>query len=286
MTYPSPSTSDPFYLGEFFGSGGPWNSNTGFSDTSSKTLRNQTLNTAIRNLVLVIAGQSLREAQTPTAYVPTNASAIDNFNVYDGAVYAWADPPLGSGYQNGGIAGGGVGHLGARIADKFISGSIFDRVIVVPVAIGSSSVAQWASGGALQNRLPATMARLKARGFVAQTNVTVAIEWGQGETDNINGTTQSAYATSLSSVISNVRSAGFSGRFFVAQESWASGAASSAVAAAQAAAVNGTTVFASGNIDTLNATNRLADNIHLNDTGAAAAATLIFNAMVASGAPF
>jgi hypothetical protein len=37
--------------------------------------------------------------------------------------------------------------------------------------------------------------------------------------------------------------------------------------------------------DTLNATNRLADNTHLNDTGAAAAALLVYNAMHASGAP-
>jgi hypothetical protein len=41
-----------------------------------------------------------------------------------------------------------------------------------------------------------------------------------------------------------------------------------------------------GNIDSLNATNRIADNTHLNDTGAAAAATLVYNAMHASGAPF
>ena len=56
--------------------------------------------------------------------------------------------------------------------------------------------------------------------------------------------------------------------------------------AAQVALANGTTVFAGGDLDTLNATNRQADNTHFNDTGAAAAATLIWNAMHASGSPY
>jgi hypothetical protein len=38
-------------------------------------------------------------------------------------------------------------------------------------------------------------------------------------------------------------------------------------------------------LPTLNASDRLADDIHLNDTGIAAAAMLEFNAMNASGAP-
>jgi hypothetical protein len=39
-----------------------------------------------------------------------------------------------------------------------------------------------------------------------------------------------------------------------------------------------THMFVGGNIDSLNASNRIADNTHLNDTGAAAAATLVYNA--------
>jgi hypothetical protein len=50
--------------------------------------------------------------------------------------------------------------------------------------------------------------------------------------------------------------------------------------------VNGTTVFQSGDIDTLTAASRQGDNVHLNDAGAASAATLIYNAMHASGGVF
>jgi hypothetical protein len=60
------------------------------------------------------------------------------------------------------------------------------------------------------------------------------------------------------------------------------------ITGAQAAVVDNVTVFASGNIDSLTGTavNRQADDLHLSDAGAAAAATLIFNAMHASGAPY
>jgi hypothetical protein len=138
----------------------------------------------------------------------------------------------------------------------------------------------------LQNRLCAAYKRIVAAGFGPQTNVTVAIEWGQGETDTILGTSQSAYTVSMNQVISNVKTCGFSGRFFVATETWEAGTVSAGIQAAQAAVVDNITIFASGNIDTLNATNRLADNIHLNNTGIASAATLVYNAMHASGAPF
>jgi hypothetical protein len=42
---------------------------------------------------------------------------------------------------------------------------------------------------------------------------------------------------------------------------------------------------AGGNLDTIAASGRLSDNTHLNDAGMASAATLIFNAMHARGAP-
>jgi Carbohydrate esterase, sialic acid-specific acetylesterase len=287
----APSAPDPFALQttavfDCASEGGlTWNCNEPFTDTGGKTVRNLTINTGIRNLVLIIAGQSNREAEAPSAYSPTNASAIDNFNVQNGAIYAYSDPPLGSSYIATGAPTGGPGHLGGRIADKFISGGQFDRVIAVPVAIGGSIVAQWATGGPLANRLCGAIARLKARGIVPGTNVTFAIEWGQGESDN-GVTSQANYTSSLNNVISNVGSCGFTGRWFVAEETWIVGTTSATIQAAQAAVINNTTVFVSGNIDSLNATNRVSDNTHLNDTGIAAAATLIYNAMHASGAPF
>lgn len=52
------------------------------------------------------------------------------------------------------------------------------------------------------------------------------------------------------------------------------------------ALVNGTTVFSAGNLDTLTAASRQADNTHWNDAGAASAAKLVYNALQATGSPY
>jgi hypothetical protein len=284
------SAPDPFRLiadppSSIAGCTNVYNCNAGYNDTGGKTVRNLTINTGVKNLILIMVGQSNRQAIAPTAYTLVNASSVDNFSLYDSAVYAYADPPIGSSASTGG--GAGPGHLGGRVADKFITAGTFSRVIVVPLAIGGSSAADWATGG-LSNRICVAMRRLQARfgSALSDPNVTMAIEWGVGETDGSIGTSQAAYTSSVNTVLSNATACGFSGRMFVALETWLSGSTSATIRAAQAAVVNGTTILQSGDIDTINATGRQADNTHLNDTGAPTAATLIYNALHASGSPF
>src|SRR5258708_4046779 len=91
------SVDDPYLLNEYGQYFSPvlWQSNHGYTDTNGKTVRNTAINTGVKNLVLIIMGQSLGGAEAPTAYTPTNASAVDNFNIYDGSIYAYSDPPLG-----------------------------------------------------------------------------------------------------------------------------------------------------------------------------------------------
>lgn len=280
------AVEENYAAGEVYICNGSVACNHGYTDVSGRSLSSQSLNLAVKNLILISAGQSLRGSEAPTAYVPTNASAVDNLNIYDGLVYAWADPPLGTTAAGTSVSGGGSGNINGRIADLFINAGKFDRVVVVPIAVGGSSVAQWDVGGPLYDRICLALQRLRAKNMVAQPNVTVAIEWGQGETDKSLGTSQAAYTASLQRVIDRAKACGFTGRFFVAKESWISGATGSAVQAAQAAVVDNVTVFASGDIDSLNSSNRLSDNTHLNDTGMAAAAALIKAAMSASGAPY
>lgn len=284
------SLPDPYRLPDIPQSFGPaitgslWNGNQAYTAAGDRTVRGLTINPAIRNLVIIVAGQSLRSSQLPTDFALTNAGAIDNFNIYDGAVYAYKHPVLGSTYV-GNANGGGPGFLWGKVADLFITNNIFDRVIIVPVAVGGSDILPWASGY-LANKIPVALKRLASRGIVPGTNVTFAIEWGLGESDNQGGTTTANYLSMLNTVIANSFSAGFSGRFFVAQESWIQGVSSTRITDAQAAAVNGTTVFSSGNLDSLNNTYRDVAGTHFNDAGGTAAATIIYNAMHASGAPF
>lgn len=255
-----------------------------YRKTAGLVLRDQAFNPAQKTLVLIGAGQSNYVSLNPTLYTPSSSSVIDNFNIYDGGSYSIGGPLLGTQYN----ATMGPGNILARIAQNAITGG-FDRVVVVPIAIGGTVAADWATGS-LSDRIGVAMRRLASRGYVpGVTGLTFALSWGQGETDNGNGTLQAAYAASMATVISNAQAAGFTGsscRFFINKETWLSGAVSSAVQAAQVALPNGATIFAGGDLDTLNATNRQADNTHFNDTGAAAAATLVWSAMHASGAPY
>jgi hypothetical protein len=253
-------------------------------DTAGRATRSPVLNTGVANLVLFFPGQSNNAGEAPTAYTLTNASVIDNFNVNDGALYAPADPPIGA-TPSAGAQGCGCSLTGWRVADTLVTNGKFARVIVVPLAITGTSVAQWDTGP-LSTRICQAIGRLKDRGIVPGTNVTFAADWGQGEADQQLGTSQAAYTTALNDIISKAAACGFSGRWFINVETWEAGATSAAVQAAQAAVVNGTTVFAGANIDSFGSGDRQSDNTHINDTGAPLVAAAKVAAMHASGAPF
>lgn len=255
-----------------------------YRKTAGLTARDQAFNPAQKTLVLIGAGQSNYVSLNPTLYTPTSSSVIDNFNIYDGGSYSIGGPLLGTQYN----ASLGPGNILARVAQNAITGG-FDRVVIVPIAIAGTVAADWATGS-LSDRIGVAMRRLASRGYVpGATGLTFALSWGQGETDNGNGTSQASYAASMATVISNAQAAGFTGsscRIFINKQTWLAGAVSAAVQAAQVALPNGTTIFAGGDLDTLNATNRQADNTHFNDTGAASGATLIWDAMHTSGSPY
>lgn len=271
----APPPPDPFLLNDASFAGNPPN-----LATTGLTPRSQVINPAQKTLVLIEDGQSQGNNVAPTVYIPTNSAAIDNFNIYDGASYPIVGPIIG--VQNTTPPG----NISPKIADKLVTAAIFDRVILVPMCVGGTLIADHATGS-LSGRIGVVMARLASRGITPSTpGVTFAYLWLQGESDQGAGTTQANYAAALTQIKANLTAAGFVGRMFVAEETWSVGAISTAIQAAQIAFVNGTTVFSAGNMDALNATNRDASNLHLNDAGQAAFATTIVNNMIASGAPF
>lgn len=256
-------------------------------DTNGLTRRSNAINTGIKNLVLISLGQSLRENACPTLYTPSNTAKVDVFNPWDGQMYAVGGPLPGTTYS-GTVAQGGLGpgNVMAEVADKFAA-SVFDRVILVPMAIGGTLV--WDHATLYGDSAAVVMARLARLGITpGTTNFTFGIEWGQGSSDAGLGvpTPQAVYSAGLSTVITQWFNAGFSGRFFIAKETYYGGAVSVPIQTAQWGLVNGTTIFQSGDTDSLNSGNRQDVAGHWNDVGRPACATLIFNAMQASGAPY
>lgn len=276
------SSPDPYVLRAF----GASDNFAGISwkDTNGLSRRSPAIDPALKTLVLITSGQSLWANICPTLYIPVNAGVIDQMNIYDGALYGIGGPLLGSSY----VAALGPGNITARLADLLVANGKFDRVIVVSTAIGSTTASMWADAtGDLYNRVPVAMARLADRGIVpGMPGVTFACIWGLGESDNHIGTSQAAFTASGVSFLSKLHSTGFKGRIFIPRESWILGATSNAIRAAQAALMNGTTVFSGGNLDSLTAASRQADNTHWNDLGAVSAALLVYNAVHATGSPY
>lgn len=269
---------------------GSWQCDAPYLDTSSKTLRNQTVNTGIRNLVLLVAGQSNNANTSPTAYTPANPTAIDNFNIFNGAMYAAADPQLGTT-----IGTTGPAMMDLRVADTLITNGKFDRVILVPMSVGGSAAYMWAtlggpthSAGTMAGMPCVAMGRLAARGIVPGANVTFAMDWGQGESEAGLSTTQIQYQNYMTDIGTRLNSCGFSGRIFVNIETWVNGAYATVQTAQSAMAgtvIGNVTFFVGANLDSLNNTSRV-DQTHFNDAGSVSGATLKYNAMHASGAPF
>lgn len=252
-------------------------------NTSGLTLRSSVINTAVRNLILITAGQSNRANASGAFYAPANSTVVHNFSIYDGATYNITGNLLGT---TNNLAAG-PGNLAPRVADLFINNNKFDVVWIVPIAMGSSSISQWGTDGPFNNRICVTLRRLAARGITpGMTNVTFAIDWGQGETDGRDGMTQVTYENYWGQFKTAANACGFVGRYFVSVETRDAGVNYATIQAAQAAVVDNVTVFAGPNLDTLTGANRQADGTHFSTAGAANAATAIYNAMVASGAPF
>jgi hypothetical protein len=259
-------------------------------DTGGKTIRNLTAYTSPASpvLVLITIGQSNGTNVAPTPYSPANASAIDNLNMYDGAIYAAADPQLGTNNNSGYTVA--TAYQNFRTADTLITNGNFTRVLLVPGAIAGTLAADWGSG-AYQTLPCMIMTRLSALGIVPGGNVTMAIDWMQGESDGPAGTSAGAYVASVGQVATSFSNCGFVGRFFVNIESITLGVAYTTVQGAQSS-MAGTTygnaaVKAGANLDSLGNTYRNAsDHTHFNDAGNAAAAALKITAWHASGAPF
>jgi hypothetical protein len=141
-----------------------------FRDTAGKAYANPRPVTGERRGVFLLAGQSLASNAVDTTYTPTNPSKIENLNFWDGGLYVGADPLLGTSDTRG--------NLFTYVADKLIGAGIFDRVILIPIAMGGTSVSEWVPGQSQYEKLFIAMRR------AAASNLDVnAVLWQQGEQD-------------------------------------------------------------------------------------------------------
>lgn len=275
----------------------PSSGNSGYYITSCSP-RLSPIDFTKRTLALIVGGQSNEASYGGDLYVPANTANIDMIDVQNGGQYAICGPMLGASFNPG-----SPGAIPAHLADLLITNNKFDRIFVLNESVTNTLIADWDS--TLYTKICASIQRLKQYGVTPTApNVTFAIQFGIGESDNTAATSQAAQQTSYASLVSKIQACGFptTSRFFLRTESYVTGAVASAVTGAQAFTIaHSTGVFQSGNTDTVGAADRCGDNIHMSDftgpecishggsgasAGATAAALLDYNAMHASGAPF
>jgi hypothetical protein len=264
----------------------PIGSGTGliYNDITGKTPRSLAINGSIKTLVMICVGQSLQTDLITDTFTPTNGSVLDNFCWYNGACYAATTPLMGTAW-NGSIATSV--NYNHKVADGLISNGKFDRVIIIPINIPGTDINIWANDGVIAEAtgyyrcIIAAALKLAAVGITpSTTGVKFLIKWNQGENDTVETTTQAAYTNSFNQMKSKV-DAVLPVKWTVARETWILGNTSATVQAAQAAVVDNVTVFGGENMDSMNATNRVADNTHLNATGGNTAAAMGIAAITA-----
>jgi lysophospholipase L1-like esterase len=152
-----------------------------------------------RTMVALVFGQSQAANQVQERFVGGKGV----FNYLRGRCYQAVDPLLGT--------GGDKGNVWTLVASDLVAQKQFDAVVLVTIAIGGTSIAQWAPGGRLHEHL---MDAVTALGPMF-THVFIA----QGETDFLSGTPPEDYFRKFADLIASLRHNGIAAPIFVAIES-------------------------------------------------------------------
>jgi len=231
----------------------------GHADTSGRTEVSAALDPEENTAVILVAGQSLATNAGETPYTPSS-SKVQQINIYDGLVYELVDPVLGASSTSGSWI--------SRLGDKLITAGTWERVIFIPIAIGSTSALQWSPDGNQHHRFNVGIKRARQHGYAL-----TAILWDQGNRDANAGTSSQDYQDRVNALIAASRTWGpvsADTPWFIATETMKNDTdVSATIQAAQAAIVAADdNVFAGANTDSLTgATNRQSGISHLTDMG-------------------
>lgn len=253
----SPSIS-PYDLSEYL--------QTGYQDTTGKTVFAGNLNDGKKTFVLTVPGQSNGGNHVNTTYTTASAECL-NLNPYSGTLYRYSDPALGA----GGTGGNWVG----RLCDKLIAAGTFARVIIIPISVGGSLVSDWTPSGSLYQRLLGGLMRKRALiASITGSTVISGTLWVQGEGDNFFGTSQANYQSRFMQVFAAAGALGDAGIWWLPKVTLNAGSVSATIQAAQTALVNGTTIRFAGDYDSLTGGTNRYDTTHFTQTGGDAAAAM------------
>ena len=143
--------------------------------------------TGERTMVALVFGQSQAANQVQERFVGGKGV----FNYLRGRCYQAVDPLLGT--------GGDKGNVWTLVATDLVAQKQFDAVILVTIAIGGTSIAQWAPGGRLNEHLMDAVTAIAP--VFPFTHVFIA----QGETDFLSQTPPDDYFRNFAALIASLR---------------------------------------------------------------------------------
>jgi lysophospholipase L1-like esterase len=224
-----------------------------------------------RTMIALVFGQSQAANVVREQFV----GGGNVFNYFRGRCYAATDPLLGT--------GGDGGNVWTLIGTELVQQKQFEAVVLVTIAIGGTSIAQWAPGGNLHAHL---MSAMDAVGpACSYTHVFIQ----KGEADLLAHTTAEDYFRRFAEVIAALRRSGVEAPIFVAVETgycdgrWTPPKPSNPIAEAQrrVIAAHEGLYFGADMDATLNSASDRYDGCHMSGTGARKLARLWTQAIAA-----
>ena len=191
----------------------------------------------------------------------TAREAVDNFDPATGKCFAAADPLLGT--------DGAGGSFATRLGDILIQAGRYDRVIIVPLALASTSI--FVLNNEKAELLTNALSKVKAAALTP-----THILFQQGEPDARLTTSAEQYVSQLHQLVTRFRAAGFDAPFYLSRSTKCGGGEqnTAAVRAGQLSAINDALNIRQGpDTDTIGNDGR-ADGCHMNEAGTLANAAL------------
>jgi len=155
--------------------------------------------------VFVVIGQSNGANHGEMRFAARHA--VFNFNMFDGLCYRASDPLLG--------ATGTGGSPWCLLADALITDGFASSILLCPLSVGGSRVAEWAPGGTYNHRMIYGIGRLREAGFEPSY-----VLWHQGEADSLNRTSAEDYADAFRALVKSLRDLHVKAPIYVATASY------------------------------------------------------------------
>ena len=145
-----------------------------------------------RTAIVLFIGQSIQSNDAGQRYVTQHGDKVAAW--FDHRCMQAQSPRLGT--------SGDKGEPMTRFGDRLFESGLYDRVVLVPSAIGGTDMARWAANGDLAPMLGGVLDGLKSQYRLTH------IVWHQGENDFSHGASTEAYTRQFRSLADMIRARG------------------------------------------------------------------------------